>query len=181
MIIESKQFEKPDSGLFLGTIIDVVDLGLVPSKNPKFPEPKVRIRIVWVLDKLDSKGKPYRIVEQPTASLTDKPKKSRLYEICEGVFGSAPPVPFDSELLIGRSNGLFITREGEFANIKGFMPIQPGQNPPKAPADFVRNKDKKAQEAALAAAQQNQPVTTPAGMAPTTQAAPVAPNPDVKF
>ena len=178
MIIESKQFEKPDSGLFLGTIIDVIDLGLVPSKNPKFPESKVRIRIVWVLDKMDSKGRPYRIVEQPTASLTDKPKKSRLYEICEGVFGSAPPVPFDSELLIGRSNGLFITREGEFANIKGFMPLQPGQVPPTAPADFVRDKVKKANEAAAAAAAPANPTQANVNQAPTAQQAPAQ---EVKF
>ena len=147
MIIQKsgKVFEKPEAGIFVGTIIDVVDLGLVPSKNPKFPDPQVRIRIVWVLDKNDSEGRPYRIIEQPTAKLSDggnATKKSRLYEICEGVFQTAPPVPFESENLMGRSNRLFLAKEGEYTNIKGFMPLLPTDVSPKAPADFVRHKDK---------------------------------------
>jgi hypothetical protein len=146
MIIEQgKKFETPEAGVFLGTIIDVVELGLVPSKNPKFPDPQVRIRVVWVLDKTDSTGRPYRIIEQPTAKLSDgggNTKKSRLYEICEGVFQSAPPVPFNTEDLVGRSNALFLAKEGEYTNIKGFMPVPAGKTPPTAPADFVRAKDK---------------------------------------
>jgi hypothetical protein len=146
MIVDrgGKKFEKPDAGVFLGTIIDVVELGLVPSKNPKFPDPQVRLRIVWVLDKNDSEGHPYRIIEQPTAKLSDggnNTKKSRLYEICEGVFQSAPPVPFNTEDLIGRSNALFLAKEGDYTNIKGFMPVPAGKTPPSAPAGFVRDKD----------------------------------------
>ena len=84
-----KKFESPDAGMFLGTIIDVVFLKQVPSKNPKFPEPKDRLRIVWVLDHNDSEGRPYRIIEQPPFRMADggnSTKKSRLFEIYEGVF-----------------------------------------------------------------------------------------------
>ena len=173
MIIEKsgKKFEKPDAGIFIGTIIDVVDLGLVPSKNPKFPDPQVRIRIVWVLDKNDSEGQPYRIIEQPTAKLSDggnNTKKSRLFEICEGVFQTAPPVPFNSENLIGRSNRLFLAKEGEYTNIKGFMPLSTGDVAPKAPANFIRQKDR---------------VKTPAGQtaSPVTAPAPTVADDDIPF
>ena len=168
MIVDrgGKKFEKPDAGVFLGTIIDVVELGLVPSKNPKFPDPQVRLRIVWVLDKNDSEGHPYRIIEQPTAKLSDggnNTKKSRLYEICEGVFQSAPPVPFNTEDLIGRSNALFLAKEGDYTNIKGFMPVPAGKTPPSAPAGFVRDKDDPKKIAARAAGKtgtaQGQPAT----------------------
>lgn len=175
MLIQAggKKFEKPDAGVFLGTIIDVIDLGLVSSKNPKFPDPQFRIRVVWVLNSNDSEGKPYVIIEQPTAKLSDGgggSKKSRLYEICEGVFGTAPPVPFESENLIGRSNLLFLAREGDFVNIKGFMPVPAGQIAPTAPAGFVRDKDDpKKQAARLARAQ------AAAQTAQATQAKPAGP------
>jgi hypothetical protein len=169
-----RKFEKPDAGMFLGTIIDVIDLGLVPSKNPKFPDPKVRIRIVWVLDKNDSEGKPYVIMEQPTAKASDGgggTKKSRLYEIYEGVFGTAPPIPFESENFIGRSNLLFLAREGEYVNIKGFMPVPAGQVLPVAPAGFVRDKDdpkKQAVRVAKAQTLAGQPVQRGAGVVGST-------------
>ena len=144
-IPSGKKFEKPDAGMFLGTIIDVVFLKQVPSKNPKFPEAKDRLRIVWVLDKNDSEGRPYRIIEQPPFRMADgqnNTKKSRLYEIYEGVFNGAIPVPYESEDLIGRSNLLFLVKDGEYTNIKGFLPVPAGQTPPVAPKDFVRDKDK---------------------------------------
>jgi hypothetical protein len=79
-------------------------------------------------------------------------KKSRLYEICEGVFQSAPPVPFNTEDLIGRSNALFLAKEGDYTNIKGFMPVPAGKTPPTAPAGFVRDKDDPKKIAARTAA-----------------------------
>lgn len=145
-----KEFEKPKSGIYNGTIIDVIDLGLVKSKNPQFPDPKVRIRIVWVLGQtpggptaLDTEGKPFRVIEQPTAKISSGGvRPSRLYEICVGVLGTEPPVPFDTEVLIGKSNQLFLTQEGEFVNIKGFLPLPAGSVAPVAPAGFLRAKDK---------------------------------------
>lgn len=162
-----KKFEKPDAGIFIGTIIDAVFLPNVPSKNSQFPEPKDRLRIVWVLDKADSEGRPYRIIEQPPFRIADGgngSKKSRLYEIYEGVFQGQIPVPYESEDLIGRANRLFLAKEGEYTNIKGFMPLLPGDVAPKAPADFVREKDKpKNGQTAVKAASAN--TTTNPGLA----------------
>jgi hypothetical protein len=69
-------------------------------------------------------------------------KKSRLFEIYEGVFQGAIPVPYESEDLIGRSNLLFLVKDGEYTNIKGFLPVPAGKTPPTAPQGFVRDKDK---------------------------------------
>lgn len=178
-----KVFEKPDAGVFLGTIIDVVDLGLVPSKNPQYPKPELRLRIIWVLDKNDSEGKPYRIMEQPTQKFNDGgngTKKSRLYEICEGMLGTAPPVPFDPEVtLLGKSAALFLAKEGEYTNIKGFMPVPSGGVPPVAPADFIRSKDRPKNAPTNTAAQ----ATATARTAATTAApaAPETPEEEVAF
>jgi hypothetical protein len=185
MIIEpgGKKFEKPDAGAFLGTVIDVIDLGLVPSKNPKFPDAKNRTRIVWVLDKNDSEGKPYVIIEQPPTRMNDGgggSKKSRLYEIWEGILQAAPTVPYETENLIGKSNLLYLGKDGDFVKILGFMPVPFGKTPPTAPAGFVRDKDDpKKQAARLARAQAAAGQARPAAPAVTT--APVAESEDIAF
>jgi hypothetical protein len=172
MIIEpsGKKFENPDAGEFLATIIDVIDLGLVPSKNPNFPDSKIRTRIVWVLDKNDSEGKPFVILEQPPSKMSDGgggTKKSRLYEIWEGVLQHAPAVPYETENLVGKSNRLYLVKNGDFVKIAGFMPVPAGMTPPTAPAGFVRDKDDPKKRAArLARAQAasssvQTPATTP--------------------
>jgi hypothetical protein len=96
-------------------------------------------------------------------------KKSRLYEIYEGVFPGGIPVPYESEDLVGRSNLLFLVKDGEYTNIKGFLPVPAGQTPPTAPQGFVRDKDK--------------PKTTAATAAPATQtqAVPAEVEKDIDF
>jgi hypothetical protein len=158
-----KKYEQPDAGVFIGTIIDVVFLpNYVPKKqNPAFPKPpQDRLQIVWILDKADKDGRPFRITEQPPFKMVNGTKKSRLYEIFEGVFQGAIPVPYESEDLMGKSNRLFLAKDGEYTNIKGFMPLSPGDVAPKAPSDFVRSKDRKAGQPAQQ--QVAKPVTVPA-------------------
>jgi hypothetical protein len=178
-----KPFEVPDGGLFLGTIIDVMEAFQQPTKFG----PKDKVRIVWVLGKvdgtpaLDSEGKPYRAVGSYNASFGDK---SSLYQIVQQILNAAPPLLKSTEelsaLLIGRSNQLFITKDPNlqkpgsfFANIRGVTPLAPGQVPPQVPAGFVRQKDRPKTQAGPA----GRPVQTyaqpPAQQAPaTTVAAP---------
>ncbi len=179
MIIEpgGKKFEKPDAGAFVGTVIDVIDLGLVPSKNPKFPDAKNRTRVVWVLDKNDSEGKPYVIIEQPPTRMNDGgggSKKSRLYEIWEGILQHAPAVPYETEDLIGKSNLLYLVKDGEFVKIAGFMPVPYGKTAPVAPTGFVRDKDDPKKRAARLAKAQGQTGGQPTQQNPLTTA-PAAP------
>jgi len=138
----SKPFEVPDSGEFVGVIADFVDVGPVPTAYGI----KNKVRIVWVLDKNDSEGKPYNAIQQVTASIHEK---SGLYAIVKSILGTAPVVPFESDVLIGLSRKLFILKEENpnnpakpFANIKAIMPLPAGVAPLAIPAGFVRAKDK---------------------------------------
>ena len=145
MIIENsaKTFTAPDTGTFLATVVDVVDLGKV---HTNFGD-KVKIRIVWVLNANDEEGLPYRVILQCNASVNEK---ARLYEVAKGILGAPPPVPFDSETLVGRANQLVVVRETDpktgrtFANVKVILPLPAGATPPPIPQGFVRAKDRPA-------------------------------------
>lgn len=156
-ITNQKPFEQPNAGMFLGTIIDVIDL---PNVQTAFG-PKNKVRLVWVLGQvnnqpaLDSEGKPYRIIDQFNASISPKAK---LYERIQQVLNAPPPLITTSEqlseLLINRSGQLYLVNtpnptnpQKPYINIAGVMPLAPGQVAPQAPAGFVRAKDK-AQQAA---------------------------------
>ena len=119
MIIDdnNKNFERPESGMFLGTIIDVVDLGKVTTQFGL----KAKVRIVWVLDKNDSEGNPFRVIYQATASVNERAK---LFEMVKSILGVAPSVPFDAEVLIGRSNQLYIVRETNAVTKKDFAGVR---------------------------------------------------------
>ncbi len=142
MILEQGgNYEKPDSGMFIGIVADVVELYNVPTKFG----PKNKVRIVWILDKNDSQGKPYRVVFQKNATMHEK---SDLYKAVRAILGTAPPVKFDTEGLIGKANQLMVLKEKddagkEFSNVKGISALPIGAVVPKIPAYFVRFKDKK--------------------------------------
>jgi hypothetical protein len=162
MIVEAaKEYEKPDTGIFNGTIIDVIDLGKVQKAYGM----KVMIRILWVLDKNDSEGNPYRVMREVNAVMHPE---SKLFKTAQGVFGTAPPIPFNSETLMGRSNKLVIVRtqpdaKGRvYANIVGIEPLPQGAVAPTAPLGFVRHKDRPQQPQSAAPAVAQAPQTQPA-------------------
>lgn len=157
-----KSFTKPASGKYIGTVIDVADLGLCKSKNAQFPDPVHRVQVVWVLNVNGPDGKPMEYSEAPSIKLSEggKYRPSRLYEITSGILQGPIPQPFatfDIESLIGKSNELFIVKTGEGNDarsvIAGFLPVPPGVTPPQTPSDFVRkvNRPKTASAAAPAA------------------------------
>lgn len=179
-----KPFEVPDAGLFLGTIIDVVDLPQQKTMFNGIVTFKDRLRIMWVLTKtdntpaLDSEGKPFRIVQSYNASLHEK---SALFAIVRQILNAAPPLLQKSEdlaaLLIGRSSQIFITKDPDrnnpqkfYANVKGLSPLSPGQVPPPIPQGFVRHKDRPQ----TTAGPNGQPVQTYAQPAAQTAPQPVA-------
>lgn len=157
-----KEFELPDSGTFVGVVVDVVDLGV--KVHPVYGS-KQKLRVVWLLDKKDSEGNPFRVMQQCNAVVTDKPKESTLYTIAKKVIGTTPTTPFDTDTLIGKSNKLFIEREQDqktqrwYANVKAILPLD-GSPALAVPANFVRDQDKN---------KQAQP-----GSAPNTAQAPAA-------
>lgn len=137
----TKDFEKPDSGMFTGVLADVIDVGLQPTAYG----PKAKVRLVWILNAKDTEGNYYRVMTQATASLNEK---ARLYQIVKDILGSAPPVPYELDGLIGKVNQLVIVREKSadgtkvFANVKAIIPAPPGTTF-AVPQGFVRQKDKK--------------------------------------
>ena len=175
MLIESnqKEFEVPDSGEFIGVVADFVDVGPVPTQYGV----KNMVRIVWVLDKNDSEGKPFNAIQQIPASIHEK---SNLYKITKSILGTAPQVPFESDVLIGISRKLFISKQlttkgKPFANIVAIMALPAGVLALAIPAGFVRAKDKQAKIYNNTKATASTPApaaqaSTPPTAAPTTAA-----------
>jgi excisionase family DNA binding protein len=137
---------KTETVLFAGTIIDVLEFQNVKTKYAV----RNQLRIIWVLGNsdsggyfLDGQGIPFRVFRQVNATMNPR---SRLHKIVRRVLGTAPPIPFDTEDLIGRSNILSIAKEfsnGKFyANVKAILPLQRGDVGPAIPQDFVRAKDR---------------------------------------
>ncbi|MDA4129153.1 MAG: hypothetical protein OK457_00125 [Thaumarchaeota archaeon] len=181
MLIEPrKDFEKPDTGEFNGTIVDIVDLGKVKSQYGE----KVQLRVVWVLGTpdgsgkyaMDTEGNPFRVMRQVNASIDEK---SKLYEIAKGVLGTAPPIPFDPEILLGRSNKLFIEKGSDsktgkvYANVKFITFLPAGHVPPPIPQGFVRSKDRPAKTFITSAAPAVAPAPVVAVSPNTVGATPV--------
>lgn len=140
----SKTYEKPDSGLFLGVLADIV---YIKAKATKFG-PRDVARLVWILDAKDKEGNYYRVMTEANQSLNEK---ARLYSILKDIRGGTPPpVPFDPDELIGAVNQLVITREKsqdgtkDFANVKAIIPNTSGKTF-AVPAGFIRAKDKPTQ------------------------------------
>ncbi len=157
-ISQGKVFYKPEGGVYLGTIIDVVSKPQVQTKYGL----KNKVLIVWTITHqngapyLDPEGQPFQVSAYVTATMNDKstqPLFRNLYKIVSGILQQAPPlVTSDAQLeqlILGRSNGIMVTKEanpekaGEFfVNPVGFMPLAPGQVAPVKPANFVRAKDR---------------------------------------
>lgn len=153
---QGKVFERPAGGSYVGTIIDVVDMPQVQSIYNGVVTIKDRVRVLWVLAHingapyLDKEGNPFTIAGFYNATQTDN---SNLTKALRQILSAQPPLITNSEdlsrLLLGRSNGLFLTQEpdkkkpNEFATfVAGISPLPPGVVPPQAPAGFIRFKDK---------------------------------------
>jgi hypothetical protein len=157
-ITQGRVFFKPEPGMYIGTIIDVVDM---PKVQTSFG-PKDKVRIVWALNlpngapALDPEGKQLEATVFPTASMSEKssqPLFRNLFKIVYSVLNGAPPLISSTQdlekLLMGRSNGLLLTKEPNpakpgdfFSNVVGLMPLAPGQIAPGTPQGFVRAKDR---------------------------------------
>lgn len=192
---KGKTFEKAPGGLYFGTIIDVVDM---PNVQTQFG-PKNKVRILWLLNNtngtpamgaaVDATGQP-KVPEQLTVAFIKNAslhEKSELFKMVTMILNAAPPVMNSTEqlaqLLIGRSNQLFLTqtpdtkKQGEFfTNVSGVSPLGAGQVAPAIPTGYVRAKDKPAKTYGQSGQQQfvaqtAQPAGTTAG-APVTNTAP---------
>ena len=185
----SKQYELPKSQQYFGRIIDVVEFKKDTSWQGQVKRDVKHVTIVWVLNAVDSEGRPFRAQLTRPQSMDDR---SNLYKDVSAILGTAPPVPFDTESLIGVGNLLYIQQEPSkkdptkiFANIKTIMPVMPAQANliPSVPSDFTRDKNLPTAEQrcnrvrstqAAPQTQSNTAQAAPAPQPPVTQAAPAA-------
>jgi hypothetical protein len=160
MIIDTKprkEFEKPDAGLFLGVLADIV---YIKDKPTKYGLKNVA-RLVWILDAKDSEGNFYRVMKEVNQSLDPS---SNLFGLATDIRnGTAPPVPFELDELIGSVNQVVVTRTAGtdkrtgkptvYANVANVLPAKANQKF-AIPEGFVRAKDRPAR-GAQGAVQQN--------------------------
>lgn len=135
----SKPFEQPPTGDYVGVIADIIDLGKMKTKYGE----RASLRIIWLLNANDSEGNPFRLMQQVTQSMHTK---AALYKIVKEILDQEPDVPYDVDALIGISRRLYVKNEKapngqNYPNIKTIMPL--GNNTAMViPATFVRSKDK---------------------------------------
>jgi len=164
---QGKIFTKPQPGMYLATLVDMVDM---PNVQTAFGI-KNKIRFHWVLSHLtgqpyiDKDGTPVEAVAIFTASMG---AKAELPKRLTQILGQAPPVITSTDqleaLVIGRSNLLVLVANANpknpndpFINVDGIGPIQPGMPAaPPIPANYVRFKNRPKTQAGP----QGQPVQT---------------------
>ena len=142
-VIPKKEYEKPESGVYNAVLADVVDCGIVNTVFQGQAKSYPAVRLIWVLNALDKKGK---LLEwwspKYNASLHEK---ATLYKVLKQIIGQAPVANLDIETLIGQTRKLVINRERsadgtkDYANLMGVLPPDPGFQM-AVPQDFVRVK-----------------------------------------
>lgn len=139
-VIERKQYEKPPEGKYRAVVKEVKDLGEVTTAFGT----REMIRVIWELDKLDSKHQPFTVSKRYNKSLH---KKSNLFADLPKILGrkltAQDTKRFDMDSLIGKRNRLVIshneTEDGIFANIDAILKdgraVAEVMNEPAAPEE----------------------------------------------
>lgn len=186
-VSQGKTFYKPAAGMYLGTVIDLIEKPGVTTQWGL----KNKVMFIWTISHadgrpyLDPEGKPYQVTAWVTSTMNPKstqPVFRNMYKIIAGILNTTPPLITSTEqieqLVLGKSNGLMVTVEpnpqdaqNPYVNVVGIMPLAPGQVGPQPAADFVRAKNRPKTQAGP----QGQPVQTYA--VPPTQAPAAAPAP----
>jgi hypothetical protein len=154
-----KKFDKPDAGMFLGTVTDLVEMPNVPSTYNGVVTMKNKVRIHWVLARMDGtlvvdkEGKPMEIVGIYNASASEKSTLTkRVKQILNGPFPlivGTDGTEQLAKLLIGRSNVLLLASvenprdaKDPYINVDGIAPMPEGSKPPAVPTGYIRRKDR---------------------------------------
>ena len=181
-IAQGAKFERPVPGMYLATLVDVVDLPQVQTQYGT----KDRLRFHWVLAHLNGQlyiGKDGKNVEATLQLNANMGAKAELPKRLTQILGQAPPVITSTEqlesLTIGRSNILVVVHSPNpkdandpYANVDGIGPIPAGMPAaPPIPQGYVRFKNR----AKTQAGPNGQPVQTYA--TPQAAAAAAAPAP----
>lgn len=176
-----KPFEKPEGGMYLGTIIDVVDKKVpdvdFKTKAQKLdsnnkPLMKDQVTFVWTIayfngqTAVDSEGRAFQVFETFDA-YQNPAKPSKLDQALAQILSAQVPLLTDTAqlepLLMNRQSQLFIAKTPKQNNpneltvkVLGHSPLQPGQVGPAAPQGFVRAKNRTQTQAGPQPGQQTQ-------------------------
>jgi hypothetical protein len=152
-IAQGAKFERPAPGMYLATLVDVVDLPQVQTQYGT----KDRLRFHWVLAQLNGQlylGKDGKAIEATLQLNANMGAKAELPKRLTQILGQAPPVITSTEqlegLVLGRSNIIVVVHapnpkdvNDPFANVDGIGPIPPGMPaPPPVPQGYVRFKNR---------------------------------------
>lgn len=151
----TKEYEKPETGMYHGVLADIVDLGNVTTQFKGEVKVQHMVRFVWVLDTLgkdknrypETFGKPLQATQRFNLSLHEK---ANMYKTVKQILNAPPPVSetnpdYDIEQLIGSVRKIFILRElsedgkKDYPNVQGVSAADPGVNV-SVPQGFVRAK-----------------------------------------
>jgi hypothetical protein len=134
-VVKKQGFELPGTGLSIGTLSCVEDLGLVASKNVSW-KPREKVRLTFALDQKNQSGQPITLRVDLTKSLWEKSNLTKYIDALCGSDGVAKGIPEGETVeltqLIGRSCQLLIKHhtgsDGRvWANVESVLPLAPGQ------------------------------------------------------
>lgn len=142
----SKSFTPAPEGTHQAVCVDVIDHGEMETAWGK----KRKVTIRWQLNELMEDGRPFIAQKRYTASLHEKAVLRHELEAWRGrAFTFDELAQFDLDTVIGVNCLLSIMHKkgdkgGTFANVMNVAPLIKGM-PKIAPADYVREKDRKPQ------------------------------------
>lgn len=143
-------FEPCPAGVHQACCVDVIDLGLLPSKflnKDGTPKKQHKIRIVWQVEELrEQDGKPFIVQKRYTSSLDDRANLRKDLESWRGrAFTEQELEGFDLDVLMGVNCLLNVqhTTKGTdvYADIAAIMPLRKGMAKMNA-VDYVRVQDR---------------------------------------
>jgi len=151
---QGKTFERPAAGIYIGTLVDVVDM---PNITTQYGI-KNKVRLHWILvnpyNGQPVVGKDGQLIEAVGVYNASMAPKAELVKKMTAILGQAPPVITSTEqldgLLIGRVNVLTLVQNPNdknpsdpYINVEGITPVQQGMPAPLAiPATYVRAKNR---------------------------------------
>ena len=141
-------------GSHSAVLVDVVDLGTVPSTHNGRTESKHMARLVWQIgENMPDNGRRFTVSRLYNQSLHKKATLRRDLESMRGrAFTDSELRGFDLELLIGLPcllNVVHVTRDGTtYSNVSSVMQLPKGMTRLQ-PRDYVRVKDRQEQNSAF--------------------------------
>lgn len=136
-------FTPHPKGIFAGTVIDIVDKGLVTTAFAGEVKTQHKFWLRAFCGQLREDGVPLFAQQRLTLSSNAQATARKLVEKGrDKKFSDEEEKEFDYESLIGQSFTFFLTQnvndKGTFTNIEMLAPLQPGQTGPGIPENYVR-------------------------------------------